>query len=109
MKIIVQKEIARQRIFNVGNPANETTIKDLALRMINFFTELNPRSSLYEFQTKTVASVDFYGRGYEDSDRRIPAIDSLQRLFGWQPQLGLDETLQRAMAGFISTYRSYLA
>ena len=47
-----------------------------------------------------VDSRDFYGEGYEDSDRRIPDISKAQKLLGWQPKYGLDETIERSMAGF---------
>jgi UDP-apiose/xylose synthase len=48
-----------------------------------------------------VDSREFYGEGYEDSDRRIPDITKAKTLLGWQPKYGLDETIERSMAGFV--------
>jgi UDP-apiose/xylose synthase len=48
-----------------------------------------------------VDSREFYGEGYEDSDRRIPDITKAQTLLGWRPKYGLDETIERSMAGFV--------
>jgi len=41
-----------------------------------------------------VDSREFYGEGYEDSDRRIPDITKTQTLLGWRPKYGLEETLE---------------
>jgi nucleoside-diphosphate-sugar epimerase len=47
-----------------------------------------------------VDSREFYGEGYEDSDRRIPDISKAEKLLGWRPKYDLDETIERSMAGF---------
>lgn len=48
-----------------------------------------------------VPSENFYGKGYEDSDRRVPDISKAQRLLGSQPRYGIDETLQLAVEFFM--------
>jgi UDP-apiose/xylose synthase len=53
-----------------------------------------------------VDSRDFYGEGYEDSDRRIPDISKAEKLLGWRPKYDLDETIERSMAGFAPYVRA---
>jgi UDP-apiose/xylose synthase len=48
---------------------------------------------------QSVASDSFYGKGYEDCDRRMPDISKL-RSIGWEPKHGLDDTLMKSMDYF---------
>jgi UDP-glucose 4-epimerase len=34
-----------------------------------------------------------YEEGFEDMDRRVPDTSKLRTLIGWEPKLGLEETL----------------
>ena len=45
-----------------------------------------------------VSGEEFYGSGYDDSDRRIPDITKARTLLGWKPRYGLEETIERSMA-----------
>jgi nucleoside-diphosphate-sugar epimerase len=87
-----------RQIFNIGNPANETTIRGLALRMRDAYARrwwdrVGPLSEIVE-----VPGEQFYGEGYDDSDRRIPEITKACTLLGWQPKYDLDETIEISMA-----------
>jgi UDP-apiose/xylose synthase len=95
---------AKGRIFNIGNPANEVTIAGLAELMIELYRELNPDQHDHLALTESVASIDFYGPGYEDSDRRIPAISQAQSLLGWTPRTALRDALKKTMAAYIHEY-----
>ncbi|HNP60672.1 MAG TPA: hypothetical protein PKM72_07525, partial [Nitrospirales bacterium] len=44
----------------------------------------------------------FYGKGYEDSDRRIPDISKAEALIGWKPQWGLNELLENTMDYYVN-------
>ena len=48
-----------------------------------------------------VSSSEFYGEGYEDSDRRIPDITAAKRDLEWEPQWGLREMLKATMSYYI--------
>ncbi|MCI14294.1 bifunctional polymyxin resistance protein ArnA-like [Trifolium medium] len=72
---------ANGHIFNVGNPDNEVSVKELAELMIKVYAKVAdiPASSL---STLNVRSEDFYGKGYDDSDRRIPDMTIITRQLG---------------------------
>jgi hypothetical protein len=57
--------------FNVGNPKNNIQIKELAKLMIDLYSNLTgkPNGTVRE-----VPGVEYYGKGYEDSDLRIPSM-----------------------------------
>ena len=89
-------DVSRQ-IVNIGNPANETTIADLAGRLIRIYrAHCDPTADV---TIEEISGEDFYGAGYEDCDRRVPDISKLRRL-GWIPRYELDETLTRSAVYF---------
>jgi UDP-apiose/xylose synthase len=104
MAILAQRHNATGRIFNIGNPNNETTIAGLAKTMIALYRELRPGVADFPYATQTVTSSEFYGEGYEDSDRRIPDITLAKKLLGWTPSIGLEEVLRTTMAFYIREY-----
>jgi UDP-apiose/xylose synthase len=106
---------ANGHIFNVGNPHNELTVRELAelmtdvsacrsptpgvctvllwllflLQTCNFCTGVaeqvyckvsgNPRPAV---PTIDVTSMEFYGQGYDDSDKRIPDMTIIKKQLG---------------------------
>jgi UDP-apiose/xylose synthase len=103
MTILENPEISRNRIFNIGNPGNETTIADLARTMVRLYCEINPDVD-YLPETVNVSGKEFYGEGYEDSDRRIPDIEKAMRLLSWKPKTNLESALRMTMQWFIKKY-----
>jgi UDP-apiose/xylose synthase len=89
--------VCARQIFNIGSPENELTIRDMAERMRAIYAErfLPPGAPLSRIVD--VTGEEFYGEGYEDSDRRIPDISKAQGLLGWTPQVGLDDLLERTI------------
>lgn len=85
--------------FNIGNPANHTTIRDFAATMVRLYGELTGRSPLCEIRVQS--GEQFYGSTYEDSDRLPPTISKLEAL-GWSPVRDLEETLRDAMLFYLN-------
>lgn len=77
------------QIFNIGNP-EETTIENLARRVV----ELAESDSLLVF----VPYEQAYEAGFEEMQRRVPSIEKINRLTGFQPTLALDDILLRVIA-----------
>jgi UDP-apiose/xylose synthase len=96
------------QVFNSGNPANEISMRDLAVLMREIYAALIGSDS----ETSPIVSVtaeSFYGKGYEDSDRRVPDITKARRLLGWEPRVGLKEALHTGMVAYIDHYRKIAA
>jgi UDP-glucose 4-epimerase len=68
------------KVVNIGNDF-EITINDLAKKIID---ETHSKSELVY-----VPYIEAYGDGFEDMERRVPNIDLVKELVGWQPKRDL--------------------
>ena len=104
-RIVDRPDAARRQIFNVGARGNEISIRGLAELMRDIYDARfrrpgQPRASLAE-----ISGRDFYGEGYDDSDRRIPDIAKAQTLLGWQPRSTVRETVEWTMEYYVRESR----
>jgi UDP-apiose/xylose synthase len=91
-------------VFNIGTPGNELSIRQLAEKMRDIYAEKFPDATKPLSEIVEVSADDFYGEGYEDSDRRIPDISKARRLLSWEPQWKLPEMLETTMHYYITDY-----
>lgn len=96
--ILDQPARSQNRIFNVGNPDNEVTIREFAMLMMHLYQELTGHAP--ESRVEEMSGEDFYGVGYEDGDRERPDISRMRSL-GWSPQQNLRTTVREAMAYYL--------
>ena len=75
--------------FNIGNP-HETSVLELAKTM----KRLARSKSAIQF----VPYEAYYGTGFEDTRRRVPAVDKAKRLLGFTPRCGLEAGLARRLS-----------
>jgi nucleoside-diphosphate-sugar epimerase len=92
--------VCDRQIFNIGSPANEVSIRGLAYRMRDMYAAKFCRPGEKLPEIVDVDSTEFYGEGYEDSDRRIPDITKAQALLRWQPKFDIEQTIELSMAGY---------
>jgi UDP-glucose 4-epimerase len=81
-------------VFNVGNDREEVTILDLANR-VKARTASKSEIVLVPYEKA-------YEEGFEDMQRRVPDLSKLRALTGYEPQVSLDEILDRVVAYFTS-------
>jgi UDP-apiose/xylose synthase len=67
--------------------------------MIDLFGELTGETQ--ETEIIEVTGEEFYGPGYEDSDRLVPDISKLRTL-GWEPRLDAYSTFREAMTHYLA-------
>ena len=79
-RIIDYPEKSQGHAFNIGNPNNNIQIRQLAALMIDLYSNLTgkPKGS-----TRDVSGVEYYGKGYEDSDLRIPSMRLVKQQLDW--------------------------
>ena len=92
--------------FNVGNPQNNIQIKELANLMIDLYSNLTGKPN---GTTREVPGVEYYGKGYEDSDLRIPSMRLVKSQFDWEPKTSLRDAMEATMKVFIEKYADKLA
>jgi UDP-glucose 4-epimerase len=68
------------RVINIGN-SFEISINDLARKIVS---ETGSKSEIIY-----VPYADAYGDGFEDMERRVPNIDLIKELVGWEPKRDL--------------------
>ena len=68
------------KVINIGNNF-EISINDLAKKIIG---ETGSKSEIVY-----VPYVEAYGEGFEDMERRVPNVDLIRNLVGWQPKRNL--------------------
>jgi UDP-4-amino-4-deoxy-L-arabinose formyltransferase/UDP-glucuronic acid dehydrogenase (UDP-4-keto-hexauronic acid decarboxylating) len=90
------------RIINIGNPDNESSIRQLAQMLVAKFEEHPLRSNFPPFAGfHEVESRAYYGTGYQDMQARKPSIRNAQRLLGWTPTVGLEQSVEQTLDFFL--------
>ncbi|MCX5805149.1 MAG: bifunctional UDP-4-keto-pentose/UDP-xylose synthase [Proteobacteria bacterium] len=103
MKIIENKDGKYDgEIFNIGNPKNEATIKDLAYKLKEMFVN-HPSTKNITKHSEIVEtfSKDYYGEGYQDIDFRVPSIKKAKTIIGWEPKVDLDTALKKTLEYYL--------
>lgn len=88
MTQLVQEPRAVGEIFNVGN-GSEISVRDLAEKVIS----ITGSTSTIEFANYS----EVFGSGFEDMPRRVPDITKLRETIGYEPQVQLDEIIERVV------------
>lgn len=89
IRLLMDNEKAVGQVFNIGS-TQEITIRQLAERIINLSKS---RSEIIHIPYEQA-----YAPGFEDMRRRVPSIEKLYQLTGFQPKYSLDESLTRIIA-----------
>jgi UDP-glucose 4-epimerase len=80
---------AAGEVFNAGNQ-EEVSIRELA--------ELVVRKTGSRSPIRHVAYEQIYGSGFEDMQRRVPSIEKIHSLIGWQPRCSLARMIEDVIA-----------
>ena len=102
-RIIENKDnVCEKGIFNIGNPDNEASIKELAEMVVKVFDEHPLRDRFPKFAGYQVTkSGDYYGKGYQDVIHRKPSIRKAKELLGWEPKVSMLDSVRTTMDFFI--------
>ena len=93
---------ASRGIFNIGNPDNCVSIRELAERTIAIaqeFPELREVARATEIIE--VSAGEYYGKYYQDIQVRVPAIEAARRVLGWSPSTDLDTAIRRTIDYYV--------
>jgi nucleoside-diphosphate-sugar epimerase len=107
MKIIENKNnVASGQIYNIGNPANNYSVKELAGMMLDLAMEYPEYAeTAKKVKMIEVTSDEYYGKGYQDVPNRVPKIENTMRDLSWRPQI----TMQEALRHIFDAYRGQVA
>ncbi len=107
MKIIANKDgIASGKIFNIGNPKNNYSVRELATMMLDLAKEYPEyRDNAAKVQMLETTSGEYYGKGYQDVQNRVPKIANTMQELDWAPRV----TMQDALKHIFEAYRGHVA
>jgi len=96
MKIIENPGgIASGKIYNIGNPDNNYSVRELAKMMLELAASYPEyRAKAGRVKLAEVSSGEYYGAGYQDVQNRVPAIDNTMKELGWAPQVDMKSALR---------------
>ena len=97
--------VATGKIYNIGNPSNNYSIRELANMMLELSAEY-PEYAASAKQVKIVETTSgaYYGTGYQDVQNRVPKIDNTMSELGWKPKF----TMRDALVGIFDSYKNDL-
>lgn len=99
MKILENKDgCATRRIFNIGNPGNDYSVKAFVDLLLKKFKEYPDYKAIADATKITVVDGEaHYGKHYEDTGFRVPSIQNAKDYLGWEPTTSMDEALTKTL------------
>ncbi len=98
--------IATGKIYNIGNPKNNYSIRELATMMLKLAAQYPEyRASAKKVRLVVTTAGRYYGQGYQDVQNRVPGIANTRRDLDWKPRFNM----QDALAGIFDAYRGDVA
>ena len=107
MKMIANADgLASRKIFNVGNPDNSLSVRELAEEMLRVAaTYAEYRINAAKVRLVDISATEYYGTGYQDVENRVPKIDNTRSELDWTPRV----TMQQALRQIFDAYRHQIA
>ena len=107
IKIVANKDgIASGKIYNIGNPTNNYSIRDLAAMMLRLAAEYPEYAdSAKKVELIETTAAEYYGKGYHDVQNRVPKIDNTCSDLNWSPRTSMADTLR----AIFDAYRGQVA
>ncbi|MCG6862063.1 MAG: bifunctional UDP-4-keto-pentose/UDP-xylose synthase [Chromatiaceae bacterium] len=97
---------ASGQIYNIGNPANDLSVRELAELMLEISLEYPEyRSGAQQVDLIEVGAADYYGQGYQDIQTRVPWIGNTREDLDWEPKVGI----RAALRHIFDAYRDEVA
>lgn len=92
---------ASRQIFNIGNPDNNVSMRELAETVLRVMGEFGAfETASRNTILRDMTAEEFYGEGYQDTPDRRPSIVKIRAALGWAPRTNLEVTVRRTLAYF---------
>ncbi|MCZ8310851.1 MAG: bifunctional UDP-4-keto-pentose/UDP-xylose synthase [Magnetospirillum sp.] len=96
VRIIANKDgCADGRIFNIGDPRNDYSMRALAETLLDVIQQYDGYADVKSrIKLVDVDPDGYYGKGYEDIQVRVPSIENAAKYLGWTPTTDLRTALK---------------
>jgi len=107
MKIIADDNgCAGGKIFNIGNPGNDLSVRELAEKLLTLVKEYPAyREKAENCKIVEVSSGEYYGKGYQDMLTRVPSVKNAKQCLGWEPVTTIDDALRKTLEFYLVAER----
>ena len=107
MKIIANSRgIASGKIYNIGNPKNNFSVRELAEMMLVLAKQYPEYvANARKVKLKLVSADNYYGAGYQDVQNRVPKITNTMADLDWKPRVNMKDALRN----IFDAYRGHVA
>src|ERR1700683_747032 len=107
MRIIENPEgRATRQIYNIGNPVNNYSIRELAEMMLALAAEYDEyRDNARKVELIATTADAYYGSGYQDVQNRVPKIENTKTDLNWAPAVSMPAALRH----IFDAYRDHVA
>ena len=93
--------VASRRIYNVGNPDNDLSVRQLAELMLDVARSIEPyATSAAKVRLVDVSAQKYYGAGYQDVQSRVPWIKNTCEELGWKPAIDMRTAVRRIFESY---------
>lgn len=90
------------QIFNIGNPDNEYSMKELCETLHEQFAAHPLRSHFPPLcGIQNIEARAFYGPGYQDLQHRRPSIKQARTILGWNPKISFEQSVCETLDYFL--------
>ncbi len=89
---------ASGQIYNIGNPSNNFSIREIAEMMLDLARHYPEYAAgLAKVKIVETTSGEYYGQGYQDVQNRVPKIENTLRDLNWAPKTTMPEALKNIL------------
>ena len=86
---------ASRQIFNLGNPRNDVSVAELAKLIIAAFKDYPEYADrAAKAKVVVVSSGKYFGKYYQDIQKRVPSIANVKKQLGWTPKVNLKTAIK---------------
>ncbi len=102
MKIIDNKDgVANGQIYNIGNPVNNFSVRELATMMLELAKSYPEyRDNAAKVKMVETTSAAYYGKGYQDVQNRVPKIENTMKDLDWKPEYSMEQALKHVFDAY---------
>ena len=98
--------IASGKIYNIGNPINNFSVKELAQMMLTLASEYPEyKDGAAKVKIVETTASDYYGKGYQDVQNRVPHIGNTMSELNWSPKVNMADALRH----IFDAYRGHVS
>jgi nucleoside-diphosphate-sugar epimerase len=93
--------VASGKIYNVGNPKNDLSVRQLAEIMLEIARSIDAyASAAARVRLVDVSATKYYGAGYQDVQGRVPWITNTTAELGWTPKIDMAIAVRRVFESY---------